>query len=53
MDRYGQRTPAKIYNRINDLRKAIRAEGTPAIQDAWDHVEQFVDVLFQREKEVK
>ena len=28
-----------IYNYIGRLRKAIRAEGTPAIQEAWDKLE--------------
>ena len=34
-----------IYNKIGRLRKSIRAEGTPAIQDAWDAIEPYVSVF--------
>ena len=34
-----------IYNYIGRLRKAIRAEGTPAIQEAWDKLEPHVSVF--------
>ncbi len=36
-----------IYNYIVRLRKAIRSEGTPAIQEAWDKLEPHVSVFFQ------
>jgi len=39
----------KIYNKIGRLRKAIRAEGTPAIQAAWDQLEPHVSVFFNAE----
>ena len=35
-----------IYNYVGRLRKAIRAEGTPAIQEAWDKLEPHVSVFF-------
>jgi hypothetical protein len=34
-----------IYQYIERLRKAIRAEGTPAIQEAWDKMEPHVSVF--------
>jgi len=36
-----------MYNDINRLRAAIRREGTPAIQEAWDAVEEHVDFLYR------
>ena len=45
--RYGQRKVVKMYNDINKLRSAIRREGTPAIQEAWDAVEEHVDFLYR------
>ena len=44
--RYGNRTIIKMFNQINALRKAIRAEGTPAIQEAWDKVEEHIDFVY-------
>ena len=38
-----------IYNYIGRLRKAIRAEGTPAIQEAWDKLEPHVSVFINIE----
>jgi hypothetical protein len=38
-----------IYNYIGRLRKAIRAEGTPAIQEAWENLEPHVSVFFNGE----
>ena len=35
-----------IYNKINRLRKAIREEGSPKVQAAWDEVEPHVSVFF-------
>jgi hypothetical protein len=35
----------KIYRYIERLRKVIRAEGTPAIQEAWDKMEPHVSVF--------
>lgn len=34
-----------IYNKIERLRRAIRREGTPAIQDAWDEIEPYVGIF--------
>ncbi|WP_312531357.1 hypothetical protein [Paracoccus sp. (in: a-proteobacteria)] len=31
---------------INALRRVIAAEGTPAIQDAWDKVEEHIDFAY-------
>ena len=38
---------ARIYNYIDRLRKAIRREGTPAIQEAWDKLEPHVAIFLQ------
>ncbi len=48
--RYGNRKVPKMYAEIQTLREAIRAEGTPAIQDAWDRVEQHIDFVYQEAK---
>lgn len=48
MNRYGNRKVPKMYAQINELRRAIRAEGTPAIQDAWDKVEEHIDFAYRR-----
>ena len=34
-----------IYRYIERLRKTIRSEGTPAIQEAWDKLEPHVSVF--------
>lgn len=38
-----------MIRQIDDLRKAIRSEGTEAIQEAWDHVEEHIDYAYRRE----
>jgi hypothetical protein len=48
--RYGNRTIVKMFNQINALRKAIRTEGTPAIQEAWDKVEEHIDFIYSKSK---
>lgn len=35
-----------MFNQINALRKLIRGEGTPAIQEAWDKVEEHIDFVY-------
>lgn len=42
-DRYGRLKFTTIYRAKDDLRRAIQAEGTPLIQDAWDRLEQWID----------
>ena len=44
--KYGRRNIPKMYEQINALRRAIAAEGTPAIQDAWGAVEEHVDYAY-------
>jgi hypothetical protein len=39
----------KIYNYIERLRRAIRREGTPAIQEAWDKLEPHVSIFLNTE----
>jgi len=38
-----------IYNKIGRLRKAIMAEGTPKIQDAWMDLEPHVSTFMNAE----
>jgi len=49
--RYGNRNVPKMIREIDTLRAAIRAEGTPAIQDAWDKVEQHIDYAYGAQAE--
>jgi hypothetical protein len=51
MDRYGNRRVPKMYAEIEVLRQAIRTEGTPAIQEAWDKVEQHIDYAYGKIEE--
>jgi hypothetical protein len=37
--------PITIYKYIERLRKVIRSEGTPAIQEAWDKLEPHVSIF--------
>ncbi len=45
--KYGRRNVPKMYAQINTLRAAIQAEGTPAIQEAWDKVEEHIDFAYR------
>lgn len=47
--RYGNRKVSKMYAQINELRAAIRAEGTDRIQEAWDKVEEHIDFAYSPE----
>lgn len=46
--KYGNRNIAKMYRQVDALRHLIRAEGTPAVQEAWDAVEEHIDFVYQR-----
>jgi hypothetical protein len=46
-EKYGNRNVPKMIAEIEVLRQAIRAEGTPAIQDAWDRVETHIDYAYR------
>jgi len=48
-DRYGKRNIPKMIRQIDELRRAIRSEGTPAIQDAWDKVEEHIDYAYRKD----
>lgn len=50
-ERYGNRRVVKMFNQINALRKLIRSEGTPSIQEAWDKVEEHIDFAYSAGKE--
>lgn len=52
-DRYGNRNIIKMFNQINALRKAIRSEGTPTIQEAWDKVEEHIDFIYAERRSEK
>ena len=42
-ERYGNLKIATIQKAKSELRQLIQAEGTPAIQAAWDRLEQWID----------
>ncbi len=44
--RYGRRKVAGMIAQIEALRQAIRAEGPPSVQDAWDAVEEHIDAAY-------
>lgn len=46
--KYGARSVLRMYHQINVLRLAIRSEGTPKIQEAWDSVEEHVDFVYSK-----
>lgn len=48
---YGRAKIVTLRRDVNALRKAIRAEGTPAVQDAWDKMERWVDRVFTTDQE--
>ena len=50
-EKYGNRSVAKMYRQINDLRRLISSEGTPSIQDAWDKVEEHIDFAYANQRE--
>ena len=45
--KYGNRNVSKMIGQIDTLRHSIRQEGTPAIQDAWDKVEEHIDFAYR------
>jgi hypothetical protein len=51
-ERYGNRKVSKMYAQINTLRQAIAGEGTPAIQAAWDAVEEHIDFAYSPRADV-
>jgi hypothetical protein len=44
--KYGNRNVPKMYREWRALANLCRAEGTPAIQDALDKVEQHIDYAY-------
>lgn len=46
-NKYGNRRIITMYAEIQVLRTAIRAEGTEAIQNAWDRVEEHIDYAYR------
>lgn len=51
-DRYGSVRIYKIRQAQADLRRAIRREGTPAVQEAWDRLEPWIDAPVWRDEPV-
>lgn len=49
MDKYGKHPVVKIINNMERLRRAIRAEGTQKVQEAWDEVEPTIDFFLRRQ----
>lgn len=46
--RFGNRRVPKMYAQIDELRRAITAEGSPRIQAAWDKVDEHIDFAYQQ-----
>jgi len=46
-DKYGRRNVAKMIGQIDALRHLIASEVTPAVQDAWDKVEEHIDYAYR------
>jgi hypothetical protein len=44
---YGARPVAGMRAQVNDLRQAIAREGSPAIQAAWDAIEEHIDYAYR------
>lgn len=51
--KYGRRNVAKMIREVEALRQAIRAEGTPAVQAAWDAVEEHIDYAYRADVEAE
>ncbi|MDZ7905197.1 MAG: hypothetical protein U5N55_05045 [Cypionkella sp.] len=47
--KYGNRNVPKMIRQVDALRHAIAAEGSPAIQAAWDAVEEHIDYAYRRD----
>lgn len=45
--KYGRRNVVGMIRQVDDLRKAIRREGTEAVQSAWDAVEEHIDYAYR------
>lgn len=45
--KFGRRNVPKMIAQMDELRKAIRAEGTPRIQDIWDKMEEHIDYAYR------
>lgn len=52
-ERYGKAKIVTLRRDVDDLRTAIRAEGTENVQDCWDKVERWVDEVFKTEPKGK
>ena len=50
-ERYGKTRVSRIRKRLDVVRAAIREEGTPAIQDTWDDLEQFLPFFMVEDEE--
>lgn len=46
--KYGRRNVAKMYKQYNEFRRIVRSEGTPAIQEAFDGIEEWIDYSFSK-----
>lgn len=47
--KYGNRNVAKMIRQVEEHRQLVRAEGTPAIQESWDKIEQHIDYAYRRD----
>lgn len=44
--KYGRRNVAKMIRQVDEHRKMVRAEGTPAVQESWDAIEEHIDYAY-------
>lgn len=44
--KYGRSNVAKMIKEVDQHRKMVRAEGTPAVQESWDAIEEHIDYAY-------
>lgn len=45
-ERYGNRRVPRLIAKVNEHRKLVASEGSPAIQDSWSQIEEFIDFIY-------
>lgn len=48
-EKYGNRNVAKMIREVETFRQLVRSEGTPAVQEAWDKIEEHIDYAYRRD----
>lgn len=52
-ERYGRRLVSKMWEKVNEHRHAVAADGSSAVQASWDAIEEFIDYAFQQNADRK